>query len=57
MKKDKVQTDQTVEEPKSAHSTPVVEKYVKKRKEKADKQSDEEHRTDTFWGGIKYVIL
>lgn len=44
-------------EPKSAHATPVVEKYVKKRREKAEKQAIEEHKTDSLWSSIKYVIL
>ncbi|MES2652418.1 MAG: hypothetical protein V4663_11800 [Bacteroidota bacterium] len=52
-----VSSNQPPDEPKSAHSTPVVEKYVKKRKEKAERQADEEHKTDSFWGAIKYVIL
>ena len=32
-------------EPKSAHSSPVVEKYVRKRKNKAEKQivTEQEH--------------
>lgn len=30
------------EEPKSAHATPAVEKYVEKRKNKAEKQVEEE---------------
>ena len=40
----KEQDIQSTEEPKSAHATPVVEKYVEKRKEKAEKQVDEEHQ-------------
>ena len=32
------------EEPKSAHATPIVEKYVEKRKDKAEKQIDEEQQ-------------
>ncbi len=34
------------EEPKSAHATPVVEKYVEKRKDKAEKQVEEEYYED-----------
>jgi len=30
------------EEPKSAHATPVVEKYVEKRKDKAEEQIENE---------------
>ena len=30
--------NQTVQEPQSAHATPVVEKYIKKRNIKAEKQ-------------------
>ena len=52
-----VSSNQSPDEPKSAHSTPVVEKYVKKRKEKAERQAIDEHRTDSLWGSIKYVIL
>ncbi len=52
-----INSDQSTEEPKSAHATPIVEKYVKKRKEKAEKQTVDEHKTDSFWGAIKYVIL
>ncbi len=44
-------------EPRSAHATPIAEKYVKKRKEKANKQVEQEHKTDTLWGAMKYVIL
>ncbi len=33
-----------IEEPKSAHATAVVEKYVEKRKNKAEKQVDEEQQ-------------
>jgi hypothetical protein len=42
--KPKEQAIQPTEEPKSAHATPVVEKYVEKRKEKAEKQVEEEHK-------------
>ncbi|WP_165501801.1 hypothetical protein [Pedobacter frigiditerrae] len=34
------------EQPKSAHATPVVEKYVEKRKDKAEKQIEEEQHED-----------
>jgi hypothetical protein len=37
---------QPIEEPKSAHATPVVEKYVGKRKDKAEKQIEEEQHED-----------
>ena len=43
-----VSYSQSLDEPKSAHSTPVTEKYVKKRKAKAEKQADEEHKTDSL---------
>lgn len=52
-----VSSNQPSDEPKSAHSTPTTEKYVKKRKEKAERQASEEHKTDSLWGSIKYVIL
>ncbi len=52
-----VSSNQSSDEPKSAHSTPTAEKYVKKRKEKADRQTTEEHKTDSLWTSIKYVIL
>lgn len=32
----------SVEEPKSAHATPIVEKYIKKRNVKAEKQIQHE---------------
>ncbi len=43
----KVQTESAppTEEPKSAHATPVVEKYVEKRKHKAEEQIEEEQHT------------
>ena len=46
--KQKSQEDlvQPTEEPKSAHATPVVEKYVEKRKDKAEKQVKEEQHED-----------
>lgn len=53
----RVSSSKLSDEPKSAHATPTVEKYVKKRKEKAEKQTTEEHWTDSLWGSIKYVIL
>ena len=40
-----VSSSQSFDEPKSAHSTPVTEKYVKKRKAKAEKQTNDEHKT------------
>ena len=52
-----INSTQAADEPKSAHATTVVEKYVKKRKEKAEKQSVEEHKTDSLWSSMKYVIL
>ena len=52
-----INSHQAAEGPKSAHSNPVAEKYVNKRKDKAEKQVEHEHRTDSFWGAIKYVIL
>ncbi|MEJ5994941.1 hypothetical protein WG904_10980 [Pedobacter sp. Du54] len=48
---------QAADEPKSAHATSVTEKYVKKRRDKAEKQTADEHKTDSLWGSIKYVIL
>jgi len=44
--KQKPQEDlvQPTEEPKSAHATPIVEKYIEKRKNKAEKQIDEEQQ-------------
>jgi hypothetical protein len=54
-------SNQQFNEPNSAHATRSVEKYVKKRKEKAEKQTEEEHKIETKslwdWGSIKYVIL
>lgn len=46
--KQKPQEDlvQLKEEPKSAHATPVVEKYVEKRKDKAEKQVEKEQYED-----------
>ena len=52
-----INSTQAADEPKSAHATPVAEKYVKKRKEKAEKQTVEEHKTDWLWHSMKYVIL
>jgi hypothetical protein len=56
-----VSLNQTSDEPKSAHSTPVVEKYVEKRKEKAEKQVEKEPKAESKsswdWASIKYVIL
>lgn len=52
-----VRLSQLTGEPKSAHSTPVAEKYVEKRKRKAEKQTDKEQKTDTLWSAMKYVIL
>lgn len=57
MKTDQKNPNQLSAEPKSAHATPVVEKYVKKRREKAEKQTEQEHKTDSLWNSIKYVIL
>jgi len=54
-------SNQRSEEPSSAHATRTAEKYVKKRKEKAEKQTEEEHKMENKsiwdWGSIKYVIL
>jgi len=50
-------SSQLTGEPKSAHSTSVVAKYVEKRKRKAEKQTDKEQKTDTLWSAMKYVIL
>ncbi len=52
-----VSSNQSSDKPNSAHATPVAEKYVKKRKEKAERQSVEEHKTDSLWSSMKYVIL
>jgi len=52
-----VNLTQAADEPKSAHATPVAEKYVKIRKEKAEKQTVEEHKSDSLWNSMKYVIL
>jgi len=53
--------------PKSAHATPVVEKYIEKRKDKAEKQTDDEangitHAKQTKsdwdeWVSYRYAIL
>lgn len=55
------------EEPKSAHATPVTEKYVEKRKNKAEKQTEAEHDGITHakqtksvwdeWESYKYAIF
>ena len=52
-----INSNQAADEPKSAHATPVAEKYVKKRKEKAERQTVEEHKTASLWNAMKYVIL
>ncbi len=67
MKKDQVYTENEInaqvssnqqsDEPNSAHATVIAEKYVKKRKEKAEKQSNDEYKADSIWNAIKYVIL
>lgn len=48
-------------EPKSAHSTPTVEYYVEKRKEKAEKQTHQEQKKVNFafdeWKRLEYVIF
>ncbi|RZK38422.1 MAG: hypothetical protein EOO90_22335 [Pedobacter sp.] len=50
-------SSQSADEPNSAHSTPVVEHYVKKRKQKADRQVEEEHKNEFRWTSLRYVIL
>lgn len=54
-------SSQQVDEPNSAHASRTVEKYVRKRKEKAEKQTEEEHKMESKslwdWASIKYVIL
>jgi hypothetical protein len=52
-----INSTQAADEPKSAHASLVAEKYVKKRKEKADKQTVQEHKTESLWSSMKYVIL
>ncbi len=52
-----VNSNHVTNEPGSAHATPIAEKYVKKRKEKANKQVIQEHKTDIIWSAMKYVIL
>ena len=56
-----VDSNQQFNEPNSAHATRSVENYVKKRKQKAEKQTEEAHKIETKslwdWGAIKYVIL
>ena len=54
-------------EPQSAHATPVVEKYVENRKDKAEEQMQQEHdglsnaaQTRTVWDewvSYRYAIL
>ncbi|MEE1943721.1 hypothetical protein VRU48_01290 [Pedobacter sp. KR3-3] len=51
-------------EPQSAHATPVVEKYVEKRKDKAEEQSQKEQETASQtktvwdeWVSYRYAIL
>ena len=53
--------------PNSAHATPVVEKYIEERKDKADKQTDDEANGITYakqtksdwdeWVSYRYAIL
>ncbi len=50
-------SNQHAHEPNSAHASRTVEKYVKKRREKAEKQAEEEHKSLWDWASIKYVIL
>lgn len=60
-------THQVAEEPQSAHATPVVEKYVEKRKDKAEKQTQKEQsetasvpQTKSVWDewvSYRYAIL
>ena len=63
MKKNQKQTENVinssvnVNQKSDADLTSVAEKDVKKRKAKAEKQTNEEHKTDSLWGGTKYVIL
>ncbi|MES2419287.1 MAG: hypothetical protein V4541_13950 [Bacteroidota bacterium] len=56
----RVNSNQKADQPKSAHATPVVEKYVKKRSEKANKQAENEQKNKSMWDEwsiLKYVIL
>lgn len=62
-----VNSNQPAGRPNSAYSTPIVEKYVRKRSEKADRQSQDEQNgtspstqnksTWKDWRALKYVIL
>lgn len=52
-----VVSNQPSDEPNSAHANKVAEKYVKKRKDKAERQSVAEHKMDAMWTSMKYVIL
>ncbi|WP_199139097.1 hypothetical protein [Pedobacter sp. ASV12] len=57
-------SSKVAQEPQSAHATPVVEKYVEKRKDKAEEQSQKEQenapQTKTVWDewvSYRYAIL
>lgn len=44
IKKNQQHVIQDIEEPKSAHATPIAQKYVEKRKYKAEKQVSKEQQ-------------
>lgn len=55
---------QVTQEPQSAHATPVAEKYVEKRKDKAEEQSQKEQENTPQtkmvwdeWVSYRYAIL
>lgn len=60
-------TNLVAQEPQSAHATPVVEKYVEKRKDKAEEQTQKEQsetspvaQTKSVWDewvSYRYAIL
>jgi cobalamin biosynthesis protein CbiG len=60
-------SNQVAQEPQSAHATPVVEKYVEKRKDKAEEQAQKEQsetnavpQTKSVWDewvSYRYAIL
>ncbi len=57
-------SSKVTQEPQSAHATPVAEKYVEKRKDKAEEQSQKEQdkapQTKTVWDewvSYRYAIL
>ena len=63
MKKNQKQTENSIDPLVSVNQksdtdlTTVAEKYVKKRKAKAEKQTHEEQKPNSSWGTNKYVIL